>query len=350
MLRDREAVLTKEGLIFRVYGYFHPPEAYVCDVEYAPSSIYKSKDPRAFRSKGKQIFYKFYADEGLQFVKKRFPKYAVFYEPLEEFLVGTEQQDIWEVRRPDEKLEQLLKIESKDDLIKTLHKVLHLIMCRSKLQENDFGVFGSLLHGFYHPKFSDIDLVVYGQKKLQKLQEILLNLYSEEDSPIKNEFETEKAIEGKTWKFTNYTPKEYLWHQMRKLIYGQIRDYESGRFVKVEFEPVKNWNEIHNEYSPDIHIQKKGWISMTAIVKEDFDSPFIPSIYTIEPIKIFSGPKAENIQRVVSYVEEFRMQVRNDEKVYVEGNLEEVITPSESSHEITLTYCPRYYEQVLKTI
>jgi hypothetical protein len=44
------------------------------------------------------------------------------------------------------------------------------------------------------------------------------------------------------------------------------------------------------------------------------------------------------------------MQARNDEKVYVEGNLEEVITPFDSFHEITLTYGPRYYEQVLKTI
>jgi hypothetical protein len=47
-------------------------------------------------------------------------------------------------------------------------------------------------------------------------------------------------------------------------------------------------------------------------------------------------------------MEEFRMQARKNETVYVEGNLEEVITQKRSFYQIALTYCPRYYEQVLK--
>ena len=69
-LRDRDAVITAEGIIFRVYGYTHPPEAYICDVEYAPSSIYVSTDPRALRDGGEEIYYKFYADGGLRFVRE----------------------------------------------------------------------------------------------------------------------------------------------------------------------------------------------------------------------------------------------------------------------------------------
>jgi hypothetical protein len=42
------------------------------------------------------------------------------------------------------------------------------------------------------------------------------------------------------------------------------------------------------------------------------------------------------------------LQAQKDEKVCVEGNLEEVVTPNGSYHQIALTYCPRYYEQVLK--
>ena len=65
-LRDRDAVLTREGLIFRVYGYWHLPNAYICDVEYAPASIFTSEDPRAIRQKENQIYYKFFQDQGLQ--------------------------------------------------------------------------------------------------------------------------------------------------------------------------------------------------------------------------------------------------------------------------------------------
>jgi len=52
--------------------------------------------------------------------------------------------------------------------------------------------------------------------------------------------------------------------------------------------------------------------------------------------------------RVFSYMEEFRLQAQKDEKICVEGNLEEVVSPKGRFHQITLTYCPRYYEQVLK--
>jgi hypothetical protein len=37
-----------------------------------------------------------------------------------------------------------------------------------------------------------------------------------------------------------------------------------------------------------------------------------------------------------------------DEKIIVEGALEEVVSPEGSFNQVALTYCPRYYEQVLK--
>jgi hypothetical protein len=44
------------------------------------------------------------------------------------------------------------------------------------------------------------------------------------------------------------------------------------------------------------------------------------------------------------------MQAKRDEKVYVEGNLEEVVTNARSFRQVTLTYGPKYYEQVLKVL
>jgi len=42
------------------------------------------------------------------------------------------------------------------------------------------------------------------------------------------------------------------------------------------------------------------------------------------------------------------MQARKGEVIYVEGNLEFVETSCGSFHQITITYGPRYYEQVVK--
>lgn len=349
-LRDRDAILTKEGIIFRVYGYSHPPDAHVCDVEYAPSTIFKSTDSRALRARGKQVYYKFYEDEGLWFVQQNYPRYTILYEPLQERLVGVHRELVVKNRKPNERFQRLMETPPRDELINALQKVISPVMARSELTKNDFGVFGSLLHGFYHPKFSDIDLIVYGEEELRRLREILEELYREKSSPLRNEFESEEAIKGKRWKFVNYSPREYLWHQRRKMVYALFEDKESGRVIKTEFEPVKDWNEIHNEYRTDTRILKRGWIKATARITDDREAPFIPSIYQIEFLKVLDGVKVEDVQRILSYVEEFRMQAEEGEKVYVEGNLEQVTTSTKVFHQITLTYGPRYYEQVLKTI
>ena len=348
-LRDRDAIITADNIIFRVYGYFHPSDAYVCDPEYASATIYKSMNPRAPRGKRKLIYYKFYADEGLQFVQEKYPRYTIFYEPLQERLVGVPQGYIAKTRKPDEIFRQLITKQPVDELLKALHSLSTLVMSSSGLSENDFGVFGSLLHGFYHPKFSDLDLIVYGREKLRRLCETLEDLYHEENS-LRNEFESEKALEEKLWKFVNYSPKEYLWHQQRKKIYALFKRKEGRRTVKTEFEPVKDWKEICNEYNPDTRVLKRGWIKAVARVTDDKDAPFIPSIYQIQILEILDGPEVENIQRILSYVEEFRMQAKRDEQVCVEGNLEEVVTETKTFHQITLTYGPRYYEQTLKVI
>jgi predicted nucleotidyltransferase len=348
-LRDRDAIITKENLIFRVFGYSHPSNAYVCDAEYAPSAIFKSTDPRALRSNGQQVFYKFYEDEGWKFVQNGFPQYMIFHEMLRRKVVGVDHTQAAVVRKPNQKLAELIEKEPKDELIAALQKALQFTIEHSGLSVNNFGVFGSILHGFHHPKFSDLDFTVYGRRKIFKLRESLLELYKDKSSLLRNEFETEEPIKGKNWKYKNYSPKEYLWHQRRKLIYALFKDEKSGKVIKTEFEPVKNYNEISNEYDSKTEIVQKGWTKMFARVVEDKDAPFIPSVYRIEPLEILNGQKsADKVKRIVSYMEEFRMQAWTSEVIYVEGNLEEVTTSEENFHQIALTYCPRYYEQVLK--
>jgi predicted nucleotidyltransferase len=230
-----------------------------------------------------------------------------------------------------------------------MQRVLETILQRSGLSVKNFGVFGSMLHGFHHPRFSDIDLIVYGKKENAKVRETLEALYADGASGFRNEFGTDEAMRGKRWRFKNYSVKEFIWHQKRKQIYGLFDDAKSGRIIKAEFEPVKAWSEIASEYDPETRIVRKGWVKISARVTADADAPFIPSVYAIEPLEVLSGTRdALEAVRLFSYMEEFRLQAQKDETVFVEGNLEEVVSPKGRFHQITLTYCPRYYEQVLK--
>jgi predicted nucleotidyltransferase len=348
-LRDRDAILTEDGIIFRVYGYIHPSGAYICDPEYASPTVFKSPNPRARRGENMPRYYKFFADEGLKLILNSFPQYTIFYEPLQKCLVGVNEDDILEVRKPDIGLQHLLTKEPDDALLKALQDLFMRVSSKSGLKTEDFGVFGSLLHGFYHPSFSDLDFIVYGKENMDKLCETLETLYREDPS-LRNEFDSMKAVESKDWKFVNYSLKEYLWHQRRKMIYAYFDSEDAGRVVKAEFEPVKAWSENVNTYNPFARIFHVGWIKAVAEVTDDKDAPFIPSIYQIEVKNILEGPEVESITQIFSYMEEYRMQAKQGEKVLVEGNLERVVNGTNMYHQITLSYGPRYYEQTLKVI
>jgi len=345
LLRDRDAVVTPEGIILRVYGYDHPPRAYVCDAEYAHESIYRSGDPRALREGKEGKFYKFYEDEGLKFVARHFPRYTIYYDPLNTKLVGVREGE-GEARRTDERLRVLLK-EPRDPLVEALRELLDLVLDRSSLSEEDFGIFGSLQHGFHHPAYSDLDLVIYGGKNLDELRKLLREIYLENNGFVKNEFEEAPPI-GR-WRFINYSVDEYLKHQRRKLIYAVFNSHKLGRMVKVEFEPVKSWDEIVNEYELYGRIVQEGMVTLIARVVDDRGAGYMPSIYLIEVEEVLEGPKAYDVERIVSYVEEFRLQAFKDEKILVKGWLEKV-EGKRSFKQITLTRRERYYEQVVKVL
>jgi predicted nucleotidyltransferase len=348
-LRDRDAIETQEGLIFRVFGNSHPPGAYISDAEYASSNIFKSTDPRAPRTGKKDLYFKFYNDEGMKLVAKSYPQYLIFHEMLGLKILGVKDDAKLEARKPEERLAVLLKAGPTDELLAAMERVLMISLNNSGLKTEDFGVFGSMLHGFHNPKFSDIDFIVYGKKENALLRKTLETLYGDEASGLHNEFESDNVMEGKDWRFKNFTVPDFIWHQRRKQIYGLYDDAGSERTIKAEFEPVKAWSEIKSEYDPETRIHQKGWVKLKARVTADDEAPFIPSIYGIEPLEVLSGDKvALEAKRVFSFMEEFRQQAQKDEVVIVEGNLEEVVSPKESFHQVTLTYCPRYYEQVLK--
>jgi predicted nucleotidyltransferase len=351
-LRDRDGIHSPEGIIFRVFGYNHPKDAYLCDAEYANSKIFYSTDPRAPRQGKNELYYKFYMDQGMKLITKKYPHYLVEHKMIEQKIVGVRDESILETRQPQPRLKELLDKGPTDELLNAMEQVLNITTSKSGLGSDHFGVFGSMLHGFHHPKYSDIDFTIYGKSENQKLCQALKQLYSQENSKLTNEFASEESMKGKTWRFKNFTVPEFIWHQRRKMIYGLYDDRKnSGRIIKAEFEPVKAWDEIKNEYDPQTRIRKKGWVKIKAIVTSDDDGRFIPSIYGIEPLEVLSGPKeAQEVVRVFSYMEEFRQQVQRDETVIVEGNLEEVESTRERFLQVTLTYCPRYYDQVLKTI
>ena len=344
--RDRDAPITPEGLIFRTYGYDHPPDACFCDLEYASEKIYRSDDPKALRDGLPVKYYKFYLDGGLRFAMKQDPPYQILNRPLDRMMVGVREEQLARVMRPSERLSELLAHEE-DPLIEATREVLDLIVDNSSLGPQDFGVFGSLAQGFHNPRYSDIDLIIYGMRQLEELRSTLKALY--EEGLLRNEFDGWTPRDPPHhWNFTNYPKEEYGEAQRRKLIFANYESEGLGREVNVEFEPVRRWDEINNEYEAIETIEKLGRVEAVGDVISDEEGGFMPSVYPVKLMKISTDSDPGDVYRVVSYVKEFRLQLEAGDKAIIVGDLERVVTKSDEFHQITLSYGPGYFDQVLK--
>ena len=349
-LRDRDDVITPEGLIMRVLGYDHPDNAWFCEPLYASCSIFSSSNPRAPRiARDGGIWLKFYGDEGWRFVMERFPAYRLRHEPLGAYLVGVREGQVKAIRRTDEGLLALLSEGDEDVLVRAAVELLDELKSAAGLRTGDFGLFGSLLHRFHHPLLSDIDLVVYGTRALRAAREALQGLYGAGER-FKNEFGPGWSCRKRSWPWRNITPGEFLWHQARKLIYGFFLSREARRWVKFELEPVRAWSEVENRYDPEERIRKLGWAVVEAVVSDASGAPFMPAIYRLEEARFLRAPvrNPPEPEVVLSYVEEFRLQAEEGEAVIAAGWLELVEGRRGERCQLVLTYGPRYHEQVVK--
>ena len=148
-------------------------------------------------------------------------------------IVGVAQNLIVEARQPQPRLQELLKTGPTDQLLAAMERVLGIATQNSGITTRSFGVFGSMLHGFHHPKYSDIDFTIYGKSENAKICQLMVELYSDSDSGLRNEFESEDVMKGKDWRFKNFAVKDFVWHQRRKMIYGLYDDTKySGRVIK----------------------------------------------------------------------------------------------------------------------
>ncbi|UCD44427.1 MAG: nucleotidyltransferase domain-containing protein [Candidatus Bathyarchaeota archaeon] len=346
--RDRDAPVTKDGLIFRTYGYDHPPNSCFCDLEYAPDSLYQAEGTKALRQGPLNRYYKFFLDGGLKFALAQDTPYQIYHRPLGRMMVGVESGRISHIMRPEARLKELFSSDG-DALVEAAREVVYIVADNSDLRQDDFGVFGSLAHGFHSVQHSDVDLVVYGRRELSELRSTLTSLF--DGGTLENEFnDWTKYDPPHHWNFTYLTKVEYGEYQRRKLIYARYASESLGRRVNVEFEPVRRWDEVNNEYGITERIEPFGRVEARAEVLSDEEGGFMPSVYSVRVKEVSGDVDPRDVRRVVSYVKEFRMQLEAGETALIRGNLERVVTRDEEFHQIALSYGPDYFDQVLKAV
>ncbi len=315
--RDHDFLRTTEGFLFCVVGPFHPPNRVISYVKYVPAKRGKwGRGKRRFR-RAMQAYTISNLLETFSRLERRYPHY-LFYSPFYNILMtAVPIEHIARHYKPEEKLARIFQVSRLDRLQKKLKRFVSLLSKKSGVPLESFGVTGSiLLH--IHQSFSDLDVTVYGLKNGLAVKRALIDACSSWKSPIQR-FE-DKAL--RAWcrskvKSFPLTFDEALEIYQRK---WNIGVFDGTRF---SVHPVKLEEELAEKYADKIY-EPMGPVVLGAVVEENADSMFLPSICRVEDVKIIKGPQVADVREVVSYEGLYRDMAEIGETILVKGKLEEV--------------------------
>lgn len=315
--RDRDFLLTTEGFFFCVVGPFHPPNRVISYIKYVPSKRGKwGKGRRRFRRAMPEYTVPCLLETFRQ-LERRHPHY-LFYSPFYNILMtAVPNEHIRRHYKPEEKLKHLFQLSRLDSLQKKLKRFVSFLSEKSGVSLEAFGVTGSiLLH--IHKSFSDLDITVYGFKNSLAVKEALMDAYSYWKSPIQR-FEN-KAIKAWCWNKVKAYP---LTFNEAMQIYR--RKWNIGTFEGTKFSvhPVKLETELKEKYADKIY-KPVDSVVLGAVVEDNTDSMYLPSVYRVKEVKIIRGPQVNDVREVVSYEGLYGDIAEKEETIIVKGKLEEV--------------------------
>lgn len=206
MLRIRDFIETKEGLIFSIVSYFHPPDRYRACLRYYPSRLGE-------RTRGDVRYAKISTTlEAQRYLRDNYPAY------IDNSWQWVPRKQVKRIYHPEERLREIMK-KPRDKVERRVRELSGLF---SSIPGEKKGVTGSILLGL-HDAGSDIDFVVYGTRyhaeARERLKELLQEGVVEALSPEQWQKVYEKRFPG--LKTLGY--EEFLWHEKRKYHRGVIK-------------------------------------------------------------------------------------------------------------------------------
>jgi predicted nucleotidyltransferase len=306
--RDGETLLTKDGYIFYVFGYKHPPNRVFAFLKYIPSNLKHHFPIRFLRQKWKLGIIELSRPEKLYTAKNyqkflwtirgSFPQYLYFCPYMNKEVLSVPQESIERVYLPSDCLQAIFKKDKRDVLQEEAVGLVSLLSEESEVPIRDFGIHGSVGLNM-HSQYSDIDLVVYGSQNFRKLEGTVDRLV--EEGMLKYVF-TKKIDRAR---------KHRGRYKDRRFVYNAVRKPEeiTAQYGRYRYTPIKN-------------------VSFSCTVVDDGENMFRPAIYQIrdyKPDDTASQVAEEQIPtRVLSMIGYYRNVARQGEDVKVSGTLERV--------------------------
>ena len=213
-----------------------------------------------------------------------------------------------EYYRPRNRLNTIKKNGAKDLLEEKLLRLAKILEETANI-ESSLGVTGSILTRTHNPKFSDIDLTVYGLRKSYRLIDALKELKKTGEIRGISERERGKWVQNRINK-----------HKLSSEALNRIAEkrWNYGYFEETYFSvhPTRLDNEILETYGENTY-NRVGLVSGSAVVTDSSESIFLPAVYKIEDSK-------SEITEIVSFEGLYGSLFKAGEEIKYKGILEKV--------------------------
>jgi predicted nucleotidyltransferase len=317
--RDRDFIRTKEGFFFCVVGPYHPADRVFAYVKYVPAKMGKWKNKRTSYKRVMRAYTIPNLLQTFNLLKTKHPQYLFYSEVYGITMTAVPHGRILQHYKPEEKLAKILKIKKKDALQTKLANFVGFVSSKSGVASNNFGITGSILLDIHNPKFSDMDVTIYGLSNSLKVKEALTRAYIEPNSSV-------RRFEGALlddW-FRKKAERFPLSLRDARRIYEH--KWNLGVFEDVMFSvhPAQLEIELAEKYG-DKTFRPEGHVILRALVADDSESLFLPCVYRVRDVKVIEG-KHEGVDatQVVSYESLYDGLATIGEEIVVKGKLERV--------------------------
>lgn len=276
--KDRDFIQTVEGMLFCVTGYLHPPDKYTAYLKYSPAAVGKWKSGEIFYRREMSYYHVRNVAAMLEFLAQNYPHY-VHYCPVRGINFSMiPHQYVREYYRPEERLAAILA-HPRDPLEEEVCEMVSEITRYAGIAAADLGITGSILLGIHDPRFSDIDLTIYGLHNALRLQAMIREGRSERFRPV-------GEAERRTWAQNIARRFPLTYEQARYLADRRWRyGYFGGRYFSLH--PTRRDEEIAEEYG-DHFYRDRGVVRIAATVVDASEAMFLPAIYRLGEVTILA--------------------------------------------------------------
>jgi len=309
-VRDRDIFRDIQGRMFVTLGYIQPLDRVLSFLKYVPDTEGKWQ---AGDTRYRRMFWGS-VDSTVEGMSVLPQNYTVFDSHFQTDLVEPPRTMIREYFSSEQRLLEIMK-EPNDALEELVQKAAVTICYELNLPLDNIGISGSILWKGHNPKYSDINMNIYGFKESWTLYDNYANLENKEaETRIRSLPEWNRGIERvkKRIPSLNMTDLQALFSR-RKAIYVKDQCIGITPILKPEEAPIAHGSESYTTVTQNP-------VKLSMVVENTDYGIFHPAILTTEPTQI----DEITATRIMIYDGAFGGLFKNGDRVEVSGTLQKV--------------------------